>query len=148
MAGEPNPLFSQPILRGGGRRERLPKRTTPDRAAEALPARERIARVLRRSNFLDFSGELENVHGQIHGWAGGAMTSVPTAAFDPLFWSHHAMIDRLWRIWQLRNPENAALSRYRNVALAPFEMTVGETLEVTLLGYDYAGSTTSVDVRR
>jgi tyrosinase len=146
--GQANPLFSQPILRGGGRRDRLPERTGRDPGPpQGLPDPRRVAQILRRSNFLDFSGELENVHGQIHGWAGGAMTSVPTAAFDPIFWSHHAMIDRLWRLWQLRNPENAALWRYRNVALAPFEMTVGETLEVTLLGYDYAGSTTSVDVR-
>ena len=27
------------------------------------------------------------------------MASVPTAAFDPIFWVHHANIDRLWTRW-------------------------------------------------
>jgi hypothetical protein len=31
------------------------------------------------------------------------MGVVGTAAFDPIFWSHHAMIDRLWWLWQARN---------------------------------------------
>ncbi|TAL04101.1 MAG: tyrosinase family protein [Rhodospirillaceae bacterium] len=30
---------------------------------------------------------------------GGLMSSPPTAAFDPIFWVHHANIDRIWRTW-------------------------------------------------
>ena len=33
------------------------------------------------------------------GSVGGAMASVATAAFDPIFWVHHANIDRLWTEW-------------------------------------------------
>jgi len=33
------------------------------------------------------------------GSASGAMADVPTAAFDPIFWVHHANVDRLWRQW-------------------------------------------------
>ena len=29
----------------------------------------------------------------------GAMADIPTAAFDPVFWVHHANIDRLWAEW-------------------------------------------------
>ena len=29
----------------------------------------------------------------------GLMSAVPTAAFDPVFWLHHANIDRLWSVW-------------------------------------------------
>lgn len=29
----------------------------------------------------------------------GLMASVPTAAFDPVFWVHHCNIDRLWAFW-------------------------------------------------
>lgn len=29
----------------------------------------------------------------------GLMSSVPTAAFDPIFWTHHSNIDRLWQQW-------------------------------------------------
>lgn len=34
------------------------------------------------------------------GGLGGLMASVPTAAFDPIFWVHHANIDRLWTVWE------------------------------------------------
>ncbi len=37
--------------------------------------------------------------GGVVGSSNGAMADVPTAAFDPVFWVHHANIDRLWRIW-------------------------------------------------
>lgn len=30
----------------------------------------------------------------------GLMASVSTAAFDPIFWVHHANIDRLWTVWE------------------------------------------------
>jgi Common central domain of tyrosinase len=32
--------------------------------------------------------------------AGGLMSEVPTAAFDPIFWAHHSNIDRLWSVWE------------------------------------------------
>jgi tyrosinase len=37
------------------------------------------------------SGSLESVHGNYHVFIGGSghMSSVPTAAFDPIFWLHH-----------------------------------------------------------
>ncbi|CAO2651716.1 Nn.00g042860.m01.CDS01 [Neocucurbitaria sp. VM-36] len=25
---------------------------------------------------------------------------------DPLFWFHHGMVDRIWAIWQMQDPEN------------------------------------------
>ncbi|HEX2591013.1 MAG TPA: tyrosinase family protein [Rhizomicrobium sp.] len=33
----------------------------------------------------------------------GAMAEITTAAFDPVFWVHHANIDRMWAEW-MRNP--------------------------------------------
>ena len=38
-------------------------------------------------------------HSAIHGAIGGWMGSVPTAAQDPIFYLHHANIDRLWDQW-------------------------------------------------
>lgn len=32
------------------------------------------------------------------------MSSVPVAAFDPVFWLHHCNIDRLFYLWQCANP--------------------------------------------
>ena len=54
------------------------------------------------------------------------------------------MIDRLWRLWQLRHPARAARG-ILDEALPPFRMTVRQTLSVTALGYDYAVASSSTD---
>ncbi|MGY2171573.1 tyrosinase family protein [Pseudomonas gingeri] len=43
-----------------------------------------------------------NVHGVVGGSSGktsGLMSNPNTAALDPIFWLHHANIDRLWEVW-------------------------------------------------
>jgi len=74
----------------------------------------------------------------VHVWVGGHMGDIPFAAFDPIFWAHHAMIDRVWRMWQLRHPSAGVPHRLLAEALPPFNMTVRETLDSNTLGYDYA----------
>ena len=49
--------------------------------------------------FFTFNTTLEGPHGSVHGAIGGDMGAVPTAAKDPVFWLHHANIDRLWEQW-------------------------------------------------
>ena len=41
-------------------------------------------------------------HGAVHVSIGGWMGSVPTAAQDPIFYLHHANIDRWWNLWLKR----------------------------------------------
>ncbi|NHQ80233.1 hypothetical protein HA051_01325 [Chromobacterium vaccinii] len=46
-------------------------------------------------------GQLEMVpHDMIHSDIGGLMGDPDTAAQDPIFWLHHANIDRLWEVWR------------------------------------------------
>jgi tyrosinase len=45
------------------------------------------------------------VHGDVGG-RGGLMSYPTTAALDPIFWLHHANIDRLWEVWRNRDPRN------------------------------------------
>lgn len=57
----------------------------------------------------DVVGALEATpHGSIHiavgGVSGGWMSQFYTAALDPIFWLHHANIDRLWEVWLKRDP--------------------------------------------
>lgn len=66
------------------------------------------------------------------------MGIVPQAAYDPIFWTHHSMVDRIWYLWQLRHPDSSVPSILLNMALPPFPMTVADTLDVKALGYDYA----------
>jgi hypothetical protein len=59
------------------------------------------------ANSTDSPGLIERrPHNDIHlavggvvGAANGAMADVPTAAFDPVFWVHHANVDRIWVEW-------------------------------------------------
>ena len=103
-----------------------------------LPTKEKIDEILELGDFLDFSSQLEDVHGDVHVWVGGHMQSIAVAAFDPIFWAHHAMIDRLWRIWQIKHTNASVPQSLLNQALAPFPMTVAQTIDMTSLGYDYA----------
>ncbi|MBP1473818.1 tyrosinase family protein [Frateuria sp. MAH-13] len=47
-----------------------------------------------------FEPKLENApHNPVHNLIGGAMGDVAISPRDPLFWVHHANIDRLWLAW-------------------------------------------------
>ncbi|NVK29461.1 MAG: tyrosinase family protein [Gammaproteobacteria bacterium] len=50
------------------------------------------------------SGGIENIpHNFVHNQVGGQMRNPPTAAEDPIFWLHHAMVDRQFASWESRN---------------------------------------------
>ena len=141
--GTPNPLRGSPIP-PGGREPGGPTKTTrrPGAAgAPPLPTLAEINRLLRLSDFLDFQSQLEDIHNSVHVWVGGTMGGIGTSAFDPIFWAHHTMIDRIWRLWQLHHTGSRPPATLLNRALAPFPMTVRDTLSTTTLGYDYAGTT-------
>jgi tyrosinase len=46
-------------------------------------------------------------HGSMHMAVGGWMQQFNTAALDPIFWLHHANIDRLWQVWLDRDSNHA-----------------------------------------
>jgi hypothetical protein len=70
------------------------------------PLRTNIDGLLRQASFSVFEGNLEQQpHGYVHCAVGGQgcpiplMGDVPVAATDPVFWMHHANIDRIWECW-------------------------------------------------
>jgi tyrosinase len=140
--GQPNPLHQaaiDPSLGGPTETHREPD------APANLPTAKRIQNILKIQQFNRFSARLEDVHGEVHGWVGGEMSRIDWAAYDPIFWAHHANIDRLWARWQLAHSPAFPRS-YLDRALPPFPMTVRQTLDVHQLGYDYASSTSHVKV--
>lgn len=164
VAGEPNPLAMSTIgsCTGGDLlyvavwsgplvasvRQQTPGAITDDAAPrtlrdpdlpDELPRRATIDDiVLHQTTFGTFTTSLEQVHNDVHVWVGGSMTVVPTAAYDPIFWSHHAMVDRIWYLWQLSERGMAPPPDLMNTVLAPFPMTVAQTVDIESLGYDYA----------
>ncbi|HEX7278925.1 MAG TPA: tyrosinase family protein [Solirubrobacterales bacterium] len=139
--GRKNPLFDSPIQPSGRVNPRKARTVREPGDPDQLPSGAEIEAILQNRDFLTFQSQLEDVHAGVHVWTGGTMASVPTAAYDPLFWAHHGMIDRLWYLWQLRHPGAGVPSPLLDRALAPFPMTVRQTLDVTQLGYDYAATT-------
>jgi tyrosinase len=102
-------------------------------------------------------GSLENIpHGLVHMGVGGVqplglMSSFATAALDPIFWLHHANIDRLWEAWlglsERRNPTRA---RWRNMSftvgqgVSAVTLTVQKVLDTTQPPLNYTYSNVSL----
>ncbi|MGY3453839.1 tyrosinase family protein [Bradyrhizobium sp. USDA 4353] len=63
------------------------------------------------TNFLQYEGDIERgVHGNVHCSVGETcpvpvMGLVGVAANDPIFYEHHANIDRMWSCWQHAHPD-------------------------------------------
>jgi tyrosinase len=109
----------------------------PDPPAN-LPTAAAVEAVLTAPTFADFSTRLEDIHDSIHVWFKTTMASVPLAAFDPIFWAHHAMIDRIWYRWQMLHPGANVPAKMSSRALEGFPLTVSEVLDIASLGYDYS----------
>ena len=146
--GSANPLHHQPIPAGIAGGQEQPTRTSRDpQDPSQLPTRADVQDVLAAGDFRDFNNRLENLHNWVHVWVGGTMGDIAYAAYDPLFWAHHAMVDRIWRLWQLAHTGIGSIDRdLLDAALPPFPMTVRMTLDVASLGYEYAVSTASATV--
>lgn len=62
-------------------------------------------------SFLTLRARSEDLHNLVHRWANGSMITA-SSPNDPVFWLHHATIDRMWTLWQEKNP---ALTPYVHV---------------------------------
>jgi tyrosinase len=114
-------------------------------------------------NYYDAQGSVEMVpHNVIHVDVGGYphgspgwMTSVPTAAQDPIFYLHHANMDRLWDLWLAKGggrSDPTSDTTWTGVTFTFFDetgtkvtMTPCEVLNAaTQLNYSYAGEPAQV----
>jgi tyrosinase-like protein len=99
--------------------------------------------------FAGKKGRLERIpHDVIHtstGGRGGLMFDPDTAALDPIFWLHHANIDRLWHVWrETPGHEDPAETEWANQSFELFDaagesvpMTCEEAADTEALGYEY-----------
>ncbi|KAF4124345.1 tyrosinase [Geosmithia morbida] len=87
-------------------------------------------------DFFTFQRAMSALHNHVHNFVGGdlagdcpgtlpeedcqdmAMSFTPN---DPLFWLHHAQLDRLWNVWQRQHPSNFAA--FSGMPLVPHNMT-------------------------
>jgi tyrosinase len=50
-------------------------------------------------NYFSTQSSINGPHGSVHVAIGGKMGAVSSAAQDPIFWAHHAQVDRIWNLW-------------------------------------------------
>jgi tyrosinase len=125
VPGRRNPIQ---VRRSTGRRGRLP-------AAWEIEALVGNARV----TYTTFTSVLEGFHNEVHGWVGGAMGSIMVSPADPLFWMHHAQIDRLWSVWQSvpGNARKAPTLRGADAILDPWRERATDMQSISRLNYSY-----------
>jgi hypothetical protein len=103
---------------------------------------------LTNPNYLKFEYDVETtIHGYVHCTVGPTcpvahMGDVPVAGNDPIFYSHHANIDRIWACWQ--NLHKARPGPWENEKFtfpdetgAPQTNPVSIVLNSVTLGYVY-----------
>lgn len=92
-------------------------------------------------NFLAFQLALERgPHGVVHNVVGGTMADADSPK-DPIFWLHHAMVDKIWADWQRAHPAAAFDPANLTEKMLPSPIItrkVSEVLKTTDLGYVYA----------
>ena len=149
VLGDINPLWHWRRWPGGNK----------DLIFQAYPSPEDVERILDIDNFFTFGsgpmdnqffGSLENIHNLIHNFSGGNspypvgpnntfstgdMVDPGRTAFDPIFWGHHANVDRLWAEWQRRHPGRGPDNP--DDVLPPWNFTVSDTYSISALGYEY-----------
>jgi len=107
--------------------------------ASLLPHKSDVTALNGFTSFITLQSAIEGaVHAGVHNAVGGDMATAASPS-DPLFWLHHANIDRLWVRWQKKHP--GAKRPNMNETLRPnslFGMKVAAVESITKLGYTYA----------
>ena len=111
--------------------------------AAGLPTGAQVASLDANTSlsYTQFTAILEGYHNTVHGWVGGTMNNIMISPADPLFWLHHAELDRIWSAWQA-NPANTGKNPTLTGAAAtmdPWTETAAQLSSITALGYTYAG---------
>ncbi|PCH98003.1 MAG: hypothetical protein COB85_02340 [Bacteroidetes bacterium] len=106
------------------------------RGPSSLPGS--LTTINNQSAYTAFTQELEDgPHNSVHGWVGGDMGSLPDAPGDPLFWMHHAMIDKIWHDWQQTHPGEVPNLSGIDATMDPWSETASFVNDLQNLGYTY-----------
>jgi tyrosinase len=129
---EPNPLLSQPkaLINGD------PTSRQPQPFSDLVPLRALVQRALLAPDYGSFTFDLENPHNGLHVWVGGDMSQIVYAAYDPLFWSHHAFVEFAFCQWQDAHTD-AVPPLLQPQDFAPFSVTIDDVWDYRKLGYSY-----------
>jgi tyrosinase len=98
------------------------------------------ASAMTKTTYDTFSAPINGIHGSVHIWVGGTMSDASVSPADPVFWLHHANLDRLWWAWynnpSAGNHQNPALSG-ADAVMDPWTYNESDTRSIATLGYTY-----------
>lgn len=97
------------------------------------------ANVLSRADYTAFSQSLEQYHNTVHMFVGGnTMPNPAVSAGDPVFYLHHANVDRIWAQWQETPGRPEAPLAGNDAFMTPFtNYHVSGTRDTFDFGYYY-----------
>ena len=97
-----------------------------------------VPSAMTKTTYGDFTGPINGIHGSVHIWVGGTMSTFISPA-DPVFWLHHANLDRLWWAWYNSpqgNHQNPPLTG-ADAVMDPWTYTEADVRDIAALGYTY-----------
>jgi hypothetical protein len=137
----PNPLSGATV---GVEGDRPTSRSPDDPSLLATYAQQVADSVSNYNTYLSFNAAIEQPHNNLHVWVGGDMGVIPYAAYDPIFWCHHANVDRQWAIWQASGNNGIPPEPYYSATLGdrfPQEWNVTQAVKDVIdyrsMGYEY-----------
>jgi tyrosinase len=118
-----NPLFSYKFLSpqpsDSGLGAETVRSSTDDQLANSFDSRRQSTlNLFTDTAYNQFSMDVENIHNTVHVQVGGSMAFVPRSAFDPIFFLHHANVDRLTAMYQATHPGLALTPAARSPTFA------------------------------
>ncbi|KAK8078565.1 hypothetical protein PG996_004735 [Apiospora saccharicola] len=90
---------------------------------------------LQHHSSMSSSGEPSTLHNEGHYSLGGDATCSPSSYNDPAFYLHHAMVDRIYWVWQALHPEQALT--VAGSAGPSREVVMEDLLEMGTVGASY-----------
>jgi tyrosinase len=94
---------------------------------------------MTKTTYGTFTSPINGIHGSVHIWVGGTMSDASVSPADPVFWLHHANLDRLWWVWYnspAGNHQNPPLSG-ADAVMDPWSYTEADVRNIANLGYTY-----------
>ncbi|EGD81304.1 hypothetical protein PTSG_11341 [Salpingoeca rosetta] len=95
----------------------------------SIPSIADVTNVLRIRDYTTMSARLEAIHGNAHNFIGSQMSTM-SAPYDPVFFLHHAYVDKQWYDWQvvLGNGNDFTPERLHDT-MDPFPKTPADVLD-------------------
>ncbi|KAM3421084.1 hypothetical protein BST61_g1498 [Cercospora zeina] len=86
---------------------------------------------------------LEGIHNTVHNTICGTMCNLDTSGFDPIFWLHHANVDRIGALWNYLNPNVKIVST--KAAASNFVFDSGTFRDASFTYLPFRGSSGNTD---